>query len=113
MARRWDEIRNDKASQLRDADLEEKVAAVRWAMEDASCLASLVAARQRLGITQTSIADALGVSRARVSRLERQRDLYFSTLRDYIEAIGGRLEVTAVFERDGHEDRVSIGAAHR
>lgn len=32
-----------------------------------------------------------------VSRLERQTDLYVSTLRRYIEAIGGRLEIHAVF----------------
>ena len=32
-----------------------------------------------------------------VSRVERGQDVYLSTLRSYVEALGGRLELTAVF----------------
>jgi Helix-turn-helix domain len=45
----------------------------------------------------TQVAARLHMVRPSVSRLERQADLYVSTLRRYIEAIGGRLEIHAVF----------------
>ena len=40
-----------------------------------------------------------------MSQLENQSDLYLSTLKRYIEALGGELEVVAVF--DG--ERIEIG----
>ena len=39
-----------------------------------------------------------------VSRLEARSEIYLSTLRSYIEALGGRLEITAVFG----EERVPV-----
>ncbi len=41
--------------------------------------------------------DPLGVTQANISRIEHEEDLYLSTLRSYVEALGGRLEVNAVF----------------
>ena len=38
------------------------------------------------------------VTQANISRIERQEDLKLSTLERYIEALGGRLEVRAVFD---------------
>ncbi len=32
-----------------------------------------------------------------ISRLEKQSDLYITTLRSYVEAMGGKLEISAVF----------------
>lgn len=48
-------------------------------------------------ITQQHLAGLLGVNQAAVSRMERRTDMYVSTLRSFIEAMGGRLEVRAVF----------------
>jgi hypothetical protein len=48
-------------------------------------------------MTQVALAERLHMAQPSVSRLERQADLYVSTLRRYIEAIGGRLEIHAVF----------------
>jgi DNA-directed RNA polymerase specialized sigma subunit len=56
--------------------------------------------RTRRQVTQQQIADILGVSQARVSKLEHQGDARLSSLQAYIEALGGRLEVTAVFEEE-------------
>jgi predicted transcriptional regulator len=56
--------------------------------------------RTRRQVTQQQVADVLGVSQARVSKLEYQGDARLSTLQAYIEALGGRLEVTAVFEKE-------------
>jgi transcriptional regulator with XRE-family HTH domain len=47
--------------------------------------------------TQASIADALGIGQDSVSRLEQRSDLLLSTLRSYVEAVGGRLSLVAQF----------------
>ena len=65
------------------------------AMQDVLALAELRASRE---VTQEGLADALGVSQPNISRIEHQDDAYLSTLRSYVEALGGRLEVRAVFD---------------
>ena len=47
--------------------------------------------------SQQELAKKLGVKQAAVSRLEQRTDIYLSTLRSYVEAMGGRLEITAKF----------------
>lgn len=58
---------------------------------------SLAELREARDARQVDLADELGVSQANVSRIERQDDLYLSTLSSYVEALGGRLEIAAVF----------------
>lgn len=48
-------------------------------------------------VTQFELAEALKVKQPSVSRVEHTHDLQLSTLRAYVEALGGRVEVTAVF----------------
>lgn len=48
-------------------------------------------------MSQAQVAEALNVGQGSVSRLESQNDMRVSTLREYIEAIGGKLEMRAVF----------------
>jgi Helix-turn-helix domain len=43
------------------------------------------------------VAKKLHINQAGVSKLERRTDMYLSTLRNYIEAMGGKLEITARF----------------
>ena len=43
------------------------------------------------------VAKKLHINQAAVSKLERRADMYLSTLRSYIEAMGGRLEIIAHF----------------
>ena len=57
-------------------------------------LHELRAARQ---LTQENLAEVLGINQAAVSKLERRTDMYVSTLARFIEAMGGRLEIRAVF----------------
>ena len=57
-------------------------------------LEHLSAARQ---MTQVNLAQVLGVNQSAVSKLEKRTDMYLSTLRSYIEAMGGELEIQAVF----------------
>src|SRR5436190_23942523 len=66
----------------------------RRAMKDALVLADLREARDA---TQMEVAEALGVTQPNVSRVEHEEDVYLSTLRGYVEALGGTLEIRAVF----------------
>lgn len=50
--------------------------------------------RQIAGKAQADIATALNIKQPSVSKIERQADMYLSTLRSYVEAIGGELELT-------------------
>jgi len=57
----------------------------------------LYALRQAREQSQTALAKELGGSQASVSKMERRTDMYLSTLRSYIEAMGGELEIIASF----------------
>jgi transcriptional regulator with XRE-family HTH domain len=48
-------------------------------------------------ITQTQLSTALRMNQGAISKLEQRSDMYLSTLRNYVEALGGQLEVKAVF----------------
>ncbi len=61
--------------------------------EEAS-LRQLREARER---SQVEVAKKLHIKQSAVSKLERRTDMYLSTLRGYIEAMGGELEIIARF----------------
>jgi len=58
---------------------------------------SLRELRRAHKLTQARIAETLGIGQDQVSRLEQRSDLLLSTLRDYVEAMGGRLTIVAEF----------------
>jgi transcriptional regulator with XRE-family HTH domain len=58
---------------------------------------TLRALRQVLGKAQGEIAARLKVKQPSVSKLEKQTDMYLSTLRGYVEALGGKLELVVHF----------------
>ncbi|MFM7261705.1 MAG: helix-turn-helix domain-containing protein [bacterium] len=53
--------------------------------------------REAVGHTQVAIASKLDLGQASVSKIESAADMYLSTLRRYIEALGGELVVSAKF----------------
>jgi ribosome-binding protein aMBF1 (putative translation factor) len=53
----------------------------------------LRALREIAGRSQEQIAQALGIKQPSVLKMERQADLYLSTLRRFVEAAGGVLEL--------------------
>lgn len=53
--------------------------------------------RQALALTQQEIADHLKMNQAAISKLEHQSDMYVSTLRRFIAAMGGDLRIVAHF----------------
>src|ERR1019366_205536 len=48
-------------------------------------------------MTQTRLAELLEMDQGNISKLEQRTDMYLSTLRSYIEAMGGVLEIRALF----------------
>ena len=86
-----------KFSELRARMAPERRA--RNAAETARLLAEMPLAelRQAQALTQSALAELLETSQGEVSKIERRTDMYVSTLRRYIEAMGGELDVVARF----------------
>ena len=54
--------------------------------------------RQEAGKTQAEVAEIAEMTQAELSKFERRDDHLLSTLRRYVTALGGQLEVVAVFD---------------
>jgi DNA-binding XRE family transcriptional regulator len=88
-ARDFNELRNKLPAESR-ARIDARVKGTLHEM----ALDELRAARE---LTQERLAETLGIKQATVSKIERRADLYVSTLARFIEAMGGELEIRAVF----------------
>ena len=89
MARDYKELRA-KMSPESIARSEEKTRRIAKGMP----LDELRAARD---LTQEHLARILNVGQAAISKVERRTDMYISTLRDFIRAMGGELQIKAIF----------------
>jgi DNA-binding transcriptional regulator YiaG len=89
MAKSFTTLKN-KLSPESQARVEKRIAAALKEMP----LAEL---RQARHLTQEQIATKLNIKQASVSKMESQADMYISTMRKYIEAMGGELEIVAKF----------------
>ena len=54
--------------------------------------------RKRHGLTQAQLAQAVGVTAGRVSQIERGELATIEAVARYVEALGGRLDLIAIFE---------------
>ena len=102
-------------------ELHEKVAARPGAPERLAALRQdtlagigLYELRRSLERSQTDLAAELGISQPAVSQRERGDDVKLSTLRNYLESLGARLQIFAIFD-DGEDEtaipiRVGAGA---
>ena len=75
-----------------EARAEAKAEALR--LEDDMNLAEL---RKALKLSQDEIAQTLQIGQGSVAKIEKRADMYFGTLRRFIEAMGGELEIVARF----------------
>lgn len=98
--RSWDEINQERKA---DPDYETRMAEARaeLAAEEAAYFRGLAEVRRARDLTQEELAEALGIKQTSVSKIERAHerhaDLYLSTLRRFIQAMGGELRLVAVF----------------
>jgi len=53
--------------------------------------------RKARGLSQKKLAEALHIQQPAIAKMEKRTDMYISTLRSHIEAMGGNLEVLARF----------------
>lgn len=53
--------------------------------------------RQARGLSQKELAEALHIQQPAIAKMEKRTDMYISTLRSHIEAMGGKLEILANF----------------
>ena len=82
---------------LRDKMSPERRAANEAAAETMLADMPMHALRDAMQFTQQQMAEELGVQQASISKLERRPDHLVSTLRRFIEAMGGELELRAHF----------------
>jgi len=86
--KKWSEIRTTRSK----PGVEERVKIRR--QKRAAQLSEL---RRTRFLTQETVASALDMTQPEVSKLEHRADVYVSTLRRYIEALGGELQIMARF----------------
>jgi DNA-binding XRE family transcriptional regulator len=91
-ARHVDEIRRRRPL---SKDARQRVDKIKRAMQLEISLAEL---REARGVSQAAVAEILETSRPNVSRIEKEIDVRLSTLERYVEALGGKLEIHAVFD---------------
>jgi ribosome-binding protein aMBF1 (putative translation factor) len=53
--------------------------------------------RQARGLSQKMLAEVLHIQQPAIAKIEKRTDMYLSTIRSHIEAMGGQLEVVARF----------------
>jgi len=91
MARKWREFRKQRSTE-REASIQQRIS-----RETARINYSLAQLRIARKYTQAQLAEVLDRPQNAVSKVEHRADVYISTLRSYIEAMGGRLEIRALF----------------
>ena len=87
--RPWKEIRRARTPE-EEEQLAARVAAIHAALD-------LAALRQGRGAAQRDLAQAMGVSQAHISQVETKEDVYLSTLKRYVGALGGTLRFEVIF----------------
>jgi len=89
MATKWRTIREKM-----DPERQERI---RERTEELLAELPLQELRQARALSQQELAEVLGLNQATVSKLERRTDMYLSSLRRFVEAMGGELEISASF----------------
>lgn len=89
MAKKWSDIRRKLAPEVEER--------IQRRVKDAAGVMSLYQLREARKLTQVNLARVLNVNQGSVSKLEKRTDMYVSTLRSFIQAMGGQLQIKAVF----------------
>lgn len=89
MGNKWTTLRAKMTPERREAN--------RHAAQQMIAVMPLEELRQARNITQTHLASLLQITQASVSKMEKRTDMYLSTLRSFVQAMGGELEIRAIF----------------
>lgn len=95
--RKFSLIRAAAESDDTERELDRTLARAKLDVEIAAYEATLAELRRARGLTQVQLAKTLNLSQPQVSRVEHQADVLLSTIRSYVEALGGEVVVTARF----------------
>jgi DNA-binding Xre family transcriptional regulator len=100
-----------KFSDLRNEVAEHPGAQGRLAAKRASTLEEirLYQLRHAEAVSQAELAGRLDITQGAISKLEHSEDVRVSTLRQYLEALGARLELVAVFEDEDRRVPIHLG----
>lgn len=89
MANKWNNLKSRMSADARariDAKVKQTLASM-----------PLAEIRKAIGMTQADLAEKIELGQGNVSKIENAADMYLTTLRKYIEALGGELHLTASF----------------
>ncbi len=89
MAHKWRDIRRTLSPEQEEA--------TRQYVKSVVEAVTLNQLREARSLTQANLASVLGVNQGSVSKMEKRTDMYISTLRSFIQAMGGQLQIKAVF----------------
>jgi DNA-binding transcriptional regulator YiaG len=100
-----------KFSELRDTVVAKPGAAERLTGLRAETLEEIRLYELRYGeaISQAELAGRLDVTQGAISKFEHSDDVRVSTLRQYLEALGARLELVAVFDDEDRQVPIHLG----
>ncbi len=96
--KKWQDIRKKKFTEIQLEQIDDTV-------EQDLLELDLKDLREALGLTQVELASRVGITQSQLSKLERRTNQRITTLRRYVQALGGSLEINAVV--NGHRVRVS------
>ncbi len=88
-AKKWSDIRARKFSPAELSQIDQEIESELLEMD-------LRALREAAGLTQGELAERVEITQSQLSKMERRDDHRISTLRRYIQALGGSLEICAV-----------------
>ncbi len=94
-----------KLSNVRGKLSPEREARIRKRVEEETKKLGLHQLREARSLTQVNLASILRVNQGAVSKMEKRTDMYLSTLRSYVQALGGELQIRAVFPEGDVEIR--------
>ena len=89
MATKWRDIRKMHSPEV-EAEIARRV-------REAAGVMTLYQLREARSLTQVNLAKVLNINQGAVSKMEKRTDMYVSPLRNFIQAMGGQLQVKAIF----------------
>jgi DNA-binding XRE family transcriptional regulator len=89
MAHKWKDVRKTLSPEAEER--------IQQSVKEAAGVMTLHQLREARSLTQVNLAKVLQINQGAVSKMEKRADMYISTLRNFIQAMGGQLQVKAIF----------------